>query len=99
MTAAESSLEDGEAATEPTKPLPGAGTPEGDALARATRAFELGSYAEVRRLCGPLRSSSSAEVADAANALLRRISVDPMQIAVLVGSFGLFAWIVFHYVL
>lgn len=80
-------------------PRPGAGTPAGDALARAERAFELGDYAEVRRLCAPLVGAEAADVAAAARALVRRTSVDPVQVAVLVASFGLFLWIVFRYVL
>jgi hypothetical protein len=99
MTAAEAPIEDAPDETKAPKPPPGAGTPEGEALARAMRAFELGNFAEVRRLCRPLTSASSTEVAEVAKALLRRISVDPMQIAILLGSLGLFVWIVLRYVL
>jgi hypothetical protein len=98
MAGAEPLTED-TAREDAAKPAPGAGTKDGEALARAARAFELGRFAEVRRLCAPLRSASSPEVAEAAGALLRRVSVDPAQIIVLLGSLGLFVWIVLRYVL
>lgn len=75
------------------------GTPDGDALDQAERAFELGRFADVRRIVAPLLASTSPEVASAARELHRRVSVDPAQIAVVVACLGLLATIVARYVL
>ncbi len=81
------------------KSQPGAGTAEGEALARAERAFALGDFAEVRRLARPLFTAEPPEVAEAARALHRRVSADPAQIAVIVGCLVVLATIVARYVL
>jgi plasmid stability protein len=81
----------------PEPPLPGEGTPEGDALRRARALFHLGDYAEMRALLTPLLQSKNAPVADAAAELLRRIAVDPVQIAFLVGCLVAILTIAFVY--
>jgi hypothetical protein len=64
-------------------PLPGEGTPEGDKLRDANAAFEAGNYALVRSLSRELASAQDPRVADAAADLVRRVSVDPVQIGFL----------------
>jgi hypothetical protein len=81
---------------EPTKP--GVGTPAGEALDRAERAFELGDFAAVRQLTRPLFTAEPFEVAEAARSLHRRVSVDPAQIAVVLFCFALLAFVVGRFV-
>lgn len=81
----------------PEPPLPGEGTPEGDALRRARALFHVGDYAEMRALLTPLLQSKNAPVADAAADLLKRIAVDPVQIAFLVGCLVAILTIAFVY--
>lgn len=69
----------------PEPELPGAGTPEGEALRRARDLFFVGDHAEMRRVLLPLTKSSDPAIADAAERLMRRIAVDPVQIGFLVG--------------
>ena len=80
-------------------PLPGAGTPEGEALRKAHRAFELGDFRKVRELCAPLSDAPDPSVASAAADLSRRVSVDPVQLAVLGLCLVVFSFIVYVYVL
>lgn len=89
------------AAAEPNAaaPPPGAGTPEGEQLALATRAFELGDYARVRQLCNGLREARQDDVARAARELDARTRVDPVQIAVLCACLAFFLWIAYVYVI
>lgn len=64
-------------------PLPGAGTPEGEKLREANVAFESGNYARVRELGQELERAQDPAVVDAARSLVRRVSVDPVQLAFL----------------
>jgi hypothetical protein len=79
--------------------LPGAGTPEGEALREAVVAFEIGDYARVRALTAELVRASDPAVADAAAALAHRVAVDPLQIAFLVACAVALAAIAWFYVL
>jgi hypothetical protein len=81
------------------KPLPGLGTPDGEKLARALRAFEAGNYALVRTLTIELEQAADPEVKEYAKGLRRRIDVDPIQIVVLVACLALFLVIAYVYVL
>ncbi len=78
--------------------LPGEGTPAGDKLRAAFRAFEAGDYVRVRELCDTLLGASK-DVADAARSLRRRTEVDPMQIAVIAACLVFFLVIAYVYVL
>lgn len=64
-------------------PLPGASTPEGEKLREANVAFESGNYARVRELGRELERAQDPAVVDAARSLVRRVSVDPVQVAFL----------------
>lgn len=87
------------AASEPPKPLPGAGTPEGDKLRDANAAFEAGNYALVRTLVTELERAADPAVVDAARELRRRTSVDPVQLAFLGACFVALLIITYVYVL
>lgn len=84
---------------EAPKPIPGAGTPDGEKLARAVQAFDAGNYAVVRRLTTELEQATDADVKEYAKGLRRRIDVDPIQIVVLVACLALFLVIAYVYVL
>jgi len=84
---------------EPQAPLPGAGTPEGESLAKALAAFERGDYVEVRQLTEKLVEAPDAEVAGFARDLLSRTQIDPVQVGVVLACLALFAYIVYTYVL
>lgn len=77
--------------------LPAAGTPEGETLRRGLALYELGNYREMRAILTPLTTAKDPAVADAANALLRRIAVDPVQIGFLVGCLLAILAIAGHY--
>lgn len=83
---------------ETARELPGAGTPEGEKLREANAAFEAGNYALVRTLTEPLAKSSDPKVASAANDLVRRVSVDPVQLAFLIACAFALAAITWTYV-
>lgn len=69
---------------EPGEPeLPGGGTPEGDRLRAAYRSFEVGDYASVRTIARALEDTAGPEVASAAQALRKRVEIDPIQVVVL----------------
>lgn len=97
MTTGEAGADQGSAGKD--EPRPGAGTPAGEALARAERAFELGDFAEVRRLVRPLLAAEPREVADAARVLHARVSVDRAQVVVIVACLVVLAVVVARYVL
>lgn len=80
-------------------PLPGEGTPDGDRLRQAHRAFEAGDYVLVRELCGALSGAEDTEVSAAAAALAKRTGVDPVQIGVLVACLVFFLVITYVYAL
>ena len=65
-------------------PLPGAGTPDGEALRGAWADFDVGDYRAARAAATRLASAGDTAVADSARDLLRRTGVDPVQIAFLV---------------
>lgn len=67
----------------PPAKLPGEGTPEGEKLLEANNAFASGNYARVRELATELQKATDPQVADAASALLRKVSADPVQLAFL----------------
>jgi hypothetical protein len=77
--------------------LPGAGTPQGEALRRGLALYQVGNYREMRVILGPLTTAKDPAVADAASALLKRIAVDPVQIGFLVGCLLAILGIAFHY--
>jgi hypothetical protein len=82
-----------------TPPLPGAGTPEGDALQEADAAFTRGDYVRVRELTEKLIGAPDDSVARYARDLLSRTEVDPVQVGVVLACLALFAYIVYTYVL
>lgn len=71
-------------ATQVLAELPGAGTPDGEALRDARAAFEVGDYRRARELAARISRSEDREVAAAAEDVLRRTGVDQVQIAFLV---------------
>ena len=79
-------------------PLPGAGTPDGEALVQAHRAFDAGDYKRLRALCEGLLEAKDEEVAGAARELRRRTEVDPVQIGVILACLVLFLVIAYVYV-
>lgn len=89
---------DGEEEAEPAPP-PGAGTPEGERLAEAFAAFEVGDYRRVREVCDALVEAPQEDVARAARELRARTEVDPVQIGVLLACLALFVILAYMYVL
>lgn len=85
--------------SEPPRPQPGAGTPDGDALRDANAAFEAGDYALVRTLVTKLERAADPAVVDAARELRRRTAVDPVQLAFLGACFVALLIITYLYVL
>ncbi|MFW6050861.1 MAG: hypothetical protein ACODAU_06785 [Myxococcota bacterium] len=71
----------------------------GDVLREAREALEVGDHRRVRALCRPLVRAEDAEVRAEATALLRRVAVDPAQLAVLAACLAFFAAIVYVYAL
>lgn len=71
------------AAAKKLEPLPGAGTPDGDKLREAMRAFEVGDYARVRARTRELAGAGDPKVREAAAALASRIAIDPVQVVVI----------------
>jgi hypothetical protein len=76
--------------TEPTEPR--------ETLAAAERAFEAGDFATARALSSGLVSNADPEIAQRASKLRARLSIDPLQIGVLVACTLFFAWVVVRYV-
>ena len=64
-------------------PIPGRGTPEGDQLRDALRAFDAGDYAAVRARTTGLADAEDPGVRDAATALREKVLVDAIQVVVL----------------
>ncbi|MEM6958918.1 MAG: hypothetical protein AAF411_03640 [Myxococcota bacterium] len=93
-----SSEAEGGFSADPILPLPGKGTDAGDTLQKAHDAFVAGDYAKVRELTESLRSAEG-DVKLAADTLRRRVSVDPMQVSVLLACTAFFFFIVWKYVL
>ncbi len=79
-------------------PLPGAGTPDGETLVQAHRAFDAGDYKRLRALCDGLLEAKDEDVARAARELRRRTEVDPVQIGVILACLVLFLVIAYVYV-
>lgn len=88
-----------EVAAETPAALPGAGTPEGDQLADAHQAFEIGDYRRVRQLCRVLEQARQDDVSSAARELDARTRVDLVQVVVLCACLAFFAWIAYVYVI
>ncbi|MAQ17821.1 MAG: hypothetical protein CMN30_23870 [Sandaracinus sp.] len=84
-----------DAARTDESPTP-ADAPQGP-LGEAEAAFARGDYAAVRRLAQPLAAGDGPDATAAAD-LLRRISVDPAQVGVLVGCVLFFIYIAWKYV-
>jgi hypothetical protein len=68
-------------------------------LSRAEQAFEAGDYQSVRRLVSELLNSSDPKIVRAARDLKRRVSVDPIQMAVIFLCSALFLIIALTYIL
>lgn len=102
-TAEESASDDvqpeSEEASNRPEPLPGAGTPEGERLAEAHAAFEVGDYRRLRALCDALAEAPQEDVARAARDLRRRTEVDPMQVGVILACLALFLILAYMYVI
>ncbi|MFK7985083.1 MAG: hypothetical protein AB8I08_03555 [Sandaracinaceae bacterium] len=75
--------DDSDAASPGEPDLPGEGTPEGDRLRAAYRSFEVGDYGAVRAIARGLEDTAGPEVASAAQALRKRVEIDPIQVVVL----------------
>ncbi|NOY92782.1 MAG: hypothetical protein GXP55_16455 [Deltaproteobacteria bacterium] len=67
-------------------------------LGDAQSAFDVGDYRRVRELTGPLLGDSDAAIRQAAQALRRRVSVDPFQVGLLLACVAFFIYITWHYV-
>ena len=67
-------------------------------LSEAQRAFDVGDYRRVRELTDSLRTDSDADVRAAAQALRRRVSVDPFQVGLLLACLVFFVYISWHYI-
>ena len=81
------------------KPIPGRGTPDGDTLREALKAFDAGDYAAVREITGRLTKAEDAAVRDAAADLAARVAVDPIQIVVLAACAAVLGTIISLWVL
>ena len=78
---------------------PGEGTPDGERLRELERLFEVGDYAGVRRASAALlERCEDDEVRAAAEAILRAVQVDPVQLAVLIGCAAVLTAIGFTWV-
>ncbi len=86
-------------AKEAKKPIPGAGTAEGDKLREALRAFEVGDHARVRARARELESASDPAVREAAAELAARISIDPVAVIVMLACAAVLATILYVWVL
>jgi hypothetical protein len=73
----------------PETPAPTAA--DTDRLAEAERAFAAGDYAAVRSLTSTLLDAKSGDVAKAARELRARVSVDPLQLAVVLACVAFLA--------
>jgi hypothetical protein len=91
--------ESDETSVAPPPPLPGEGTPEGEKLLEAHRAFETGDYRAVRAICNSLVEAPAEDVAGAAAELRRRTEVDPVQTGVVLACVVVLAILVYTYVL
>jgi len=85
-------------AKEAPKPIPGAGTAEGDKLREALRALEVGDHARVRSRARELESASDPAVREAAAELLARISIDPVAIIVMLACAAVLATIIYVWI-
>lgn len=81
------------------EPPPGAGTPEGDKLREALRAFDVGDYARVRARTKELASAEDPKVREAAADLASRIAVDPVQVVVMLACAAVLVAIAYVWVL
>lgn len=84
----------------PPEPIPGLGTPDGDTLREALKAFDAGDHAAVRRITRELiAKTEDAEIRKAAEALASRIAIDPIQVVVLAACAAVLFTIVYVWVL
>ena len=86
-------------AKEAPKPIPGAGTAEGDKLREALRALEVGDHVRLRSRARELESASDPAVREAAAELLARISIDPVAIIVMLACAAVLATIIYVWIL
>lgn len=77
--------------------LPSQDTDDGKALARAYAAFDRGDFGEARALAKGLTKVIDVEVRRAAEALLGRLGVDPLAVAVWATCFAFFVWTAVRY--
>jgi hypothetical protein len=99
VTAESAQAEQAEVEAKPeVAPLPGEGTPEGELLRDAARAFEAGDYAMVRKRAAELNSAPE-DVRQAAQELAARTAIDPVQIVIVVACAAVLAAIVYVWVL
>ncbi len=84
---------------EPAKPLPGAGTRDGDKLREAVRAFEVGDYTRVRARVRELEQAEDADVRAFAIDLRTRISIDPVHVIIVAACALALVFITYHWVL
>ena len=74
--------------------------PERDAaLVAAERAYEVGDYRRVRELAGPIASGQDESAKKRARALLARVQIDRVQVAVLLACVVGFMAVVVTYCL
>ncbi|HJL17144.1 MAG TPA: hypothetical protein RMH99_15870 [Sandaracinaceae bacterium LLY-WYZ-13_1] len=83
----------------PPPPLPGAGTRDGEKLREAFRAFEVGDYRRARSRVAELVDAEDAEVREVALDLHERMSVDPVQVVVIVACAAVLFTIVYVWIL
>jgi hypothetical protein len=88
-----------EAAKDAPRPIPGAGTAEGDKLREALRAFEVGDHVRVRARARDLESASDPAVREAAAELRARISIDPAAVIVMLACAAVLATIIYVWIL
>lgn len=83
----------------PPKPLPGAGTPDGEKLREAVRAFEVGDYVRVRARVADLRKAEDPAIREVAQDLAARIAIDPVQVVVMLACAAVLAAIAYVWVI
>lgn len=82
---------------QPPKPMLQVDSEHVNKLRQASRAFEVGDFATVRRLCDELATASDPDVVGLAAKLRERTQVDRLQVVILVGCALLFAYVVWRF--
>ncbi len=72
---------------------------DADSLRRAARAFELGDFATVRRLCDELKDASDPRISQLAAKLHAQTRPDRAEYLVLALCLLFFGWVVARYLL